>query len=39
MFEMGQRGTTNAGLIQENFINVGISLSVNDLWFVQSKFN
>ena len=39
MFEMGQRGTTNSGLIQENFINVGISLSVNDLWFVQSKFN
>jgi hypothetical protein len=39
MFEMGQRGTTSSGLIQENFINVGISLSVNDLWFVQSKFN
>lgn len=38
-FEVGQRGTTNANLIQENFFNVGVSLSINDLWFVQSKFN
>lgn len=39
MFELGQRGTNNANLVQENFFNVGLSLSINDLWFVQSKFN
>lgn len=38
-FEYGQRGTTNAGLVQEDFFNVGISLSLNSLWFQQSKFN
>ncbi len=37
--EYGQRGTTNANLVQENFFNVGVSLSVNDLWFIKSKFN
>ncbi len=36
--EYGQRGTTNAGLIQEDFFNVMISLSLNDRWFVQRKF-
>lgn len=38
-FEYGQRGTTNAGLVQEDFFNAGISLSLNSLWFQQSKFN
>jgi hypothetical protein len=38
-FEFGQRGTTNSGLVQENFFNAGISLSLNDVWFIQSKFN
>jgi len=38
-FEFGQRGTTNSGLVQENFFTAGISLSLNDTWFVQSKFN
>ncbi len=38
-FEVGQRGTTNAGLVEENFFNVGVSLSLNDIWFVQRKFN
>ncbi|TVZ53098.1 hypothetical protein [Dokdonia sp. Hel_I_53] len=37
--EYGQRGTTNANLVQENFLNVGVSLSLNDLWFVKTKFN
>ena len=32
-FELGRRGTTNAGLIQENFINTFLSLSLNDKWF------
>ncbi len=38
-FEFGQRGTTNSGLVQENFFNAGVSLSLNDIWFLQSKFN
>ena len=38
-FEYGQRGTTNAGLIKENFFKVGLSLSLNDKWFIPFKFN
>ena len=38
-FEYGQRGTTEANLVQENFFNVGISLSLNDVWFLKRKFN
>ncbi len=32
-FEVGRRGTQDAGLIQENFFNAFISLSLNDRWF------
>jgi hypothetical protein len=38
-FEVGKRGTTNENLIQENFINFQLSLSLNDRWFVKRKFN
>lgn len=38
-FEYGQRGTTNSGLIKENFFKLSISLSLNDKWFVQSRFD
>ncbi len=38
-FEYGQRGTKNAGLIREDFFKVGLSLSLNDKWFVPFKFN
>ncbi len=38
-FEYGQRGTTTANLVQENFFNVGLSLSLNDIWFLKRKFN
>jgi hypothetical protein len=38
-FEIGKRGTTNRNLIQENFINFQLSLSLNDRWFVKRKFN
>ena len=31
--EIGKRGTTNLGLIQENFLNTFLSLSLNDRWF------
>ncbi|GAA4268275.1 hypothetical protein [Hyunsoonleella aestuarii] len=37
--EIGKRGTTNNNLIQENFINFQISLSLNDRWFVKRKYN
>jgi len=37
--EYGQRGTTNSGLIKENFFKLSISLSLNDKWFVQTKFD
>ncbi len=38
-FEFGKRGTTNSNLVEENFINFKISLSLNDRWFVKRKFN
>lgn len=31
--ELGQRGTTDFGLIQEKFINTFLSFSLNDRWF------
>jgi hypothetical protein len=38
-FEIGKRGTTTAGLIQENYANLSVSFSLNDKWFVQRKYN
>lgn len=32
-FEVGKRGTTNNGLIQENFFSTFLSFSLNDRWF------
>ncbi len=32
-FEIGRRGTTDYGLIQENFFNTFLSFSLNDRWF------
>lgn len=37
-FEMGKRGTTNSGLIQENYANFSVGLSLNDRWFEKRKF-
>lgn len=37
-FEIGKRGTTNSNLIQEDFINFQISLSLNDRWFQKRRF-
>ncbi|MDR7369445.1 hypothetical protein [Flavobacterium aquidurense] len=37
--EFGKRGTTTAGLVQENYFNFSLSFSFNDRWFVKSKFN
>jgi len=38
-FELGRRGTTNQNLIQENFLNLNLSLSLNDRWFQKRKYN
>lgn len=37
--EFGKRGTTSSNLIQENFINFQISLSLNDRWFQKRKYD
>jgi hypothetical protein len=36
--EYVQRGTTNNGLLQENFFNIGIGLNLNDKWFTKRKY-
>ncbi|MCF7561588.1 outer membrane protein transport protein [Sabulilitoribacter multivorans] len=38
-FEIGKRGTKNSNLIQENFINFQLSLSLNDRWFQKRKYD
>ncbi|WP_425076835.1 OmpP1/FadL family transporter [Psychroserpens sp. S379A] len=38
-FELGRRGTTSQNLIQENFVNFQLSLSLNDRWFQKRKYN
>ncbi len=37
--EIGKKGTTNQNLVEENFINFQISLSLNDRWFVKRQYN
>jgi len=37
--EYGKRGTAKANLIEENYTNVILSLSLNDKWFVKRKFD
>ena len=32
-FEFGKRGTKDNGLVQENYFNFRLSLSLNDKWF------
>jgi hypothetical protein len=38
-FEVGKRGTTNNGLVQEDFISIRLGLTLNDRWFVRNKYN
>ena len=38
-FEIGRRGTTDFGLIQENFFNTYLSFSLNDRWFEKRFIN
>jgi long-subunit fatty acid transport protein len=38
-FELGKKGTTTANLVEENYANLSISLSLNEQWFIKRKFN
>ncbi len=38
-FEIGKRGTTKNNLIQENFFNFHLSLSLNDRWFQKRRYD
>ncbi len=37
--EVGQRGTTSNGLIQEQFLKATVGFTINDRWFVKPKFD
>lgn len=38
-FEVGRKGTTQSELIQENFVTLQLSLSLNDRWFQKRKYD
>jgi long-subunit fatty acid transport protein len=38
-FELGKKGTTTSNLVQENYVNFSLSLSLNDKWFEKRKYN
>lgn len=38
-FEVGKRGVTKNGLVQENFFNTTLSLSLNDKWFIKTLYD
>lgn len=38
-FEAGKRGTTDAGAIEENFLNFSLGLSLTDKWFNKRKYD
>lgn len=38
-FELGRRGTARANLIEENYVNIKLSLSLNDKWFTPRKYD
>jgi hypothetical protein len=37
--EYGIKGTTSNNLVQENYFNLNVSFSLNDKWFVKSKYH
>ena len=37
--EYGKRGTAKAGLVEENYTNFLLSLSLNDRWFIKRKYD
>lgn len=36
-FELGKRGQTSNGLVQENYVNFRLGLSLNDKWFKKTE--
>jgi len=38
-FEYGQRGTTSANLIKENYFSIFVSLNISERWFVKRKYD
>ncbi|MNY13615.1 hypothetical protein D3C86_1467580 [compost metagenome] len=37
--ELGRRGTLTNGLVQENYINFHLGITLNDTWFKRFKFD
>lgn len=37
--EYGKRGTKDLNLVEENYLNITLSLSLNDQWFIRRKYN
>ena len=37
--ELGKKGTTKVNLVEENYFKFSVGFSLNDKWFVKSKFN
>lgn len=37
--EIGKRGTKYNNLVEENYVNLSVGLSLSDLWFVKRKFD
>lgn len=37
-FEVGARGTLDAGLVQENYTRFSIGVTVNDRWFIKRRY-
>ena len=37
--EIGKRGTKYYNLVEENYINISVGLSLSDKWFVKRKFD
>lgn len=37
--EVGKRGTTNMGLVQENYVSLFVSFSFNDVWFAKRRYD
>lgn len=37
--EVGRRGTMQAGLVQENYVNLHLAFTLNDRWFQRFKFD
>jgi hypothetical protein len=36
--EVAKKGTTSNNLVQENYFNLSIGVTLNDKWFVRSKY-